>query len=146
MFTKIKFKEDIPNKWILAIPEDTDLKKFKKIINNGGYVGVYLNNGFLCCLDQKTKEKYINVLKRFDKNNKDSNYYNDVLYDEFQKISGKNKYSFWNNHFPDIKSDLNVVMVYFGGVDGYYPAYFGLSEKGEIVDLTIDFLLDMEEE
>ena len=147
-YAKIQFLKEKPDRWILAIPEDADLEELKAM-KDGEYIGFPVDAGLGCFLDQKTNEEYTKIMHEFYENNQKGNYYDDVLAEEFKKTSGNEKFSRdlgdWNNHFPNHKKDLNVVMFASGWGDGYYPAYFGLSEKGEIVDLTIDFLLEVEE-
>ena len=80
----------------------------------------------------------------------EANYYDEVLAEEFREYSGKNQFSRelgdWNDHHPDAESDNNVIMFASGWGDGYYPAYWGLNDNGDTVELTIDFLLDDFEE
>lgn len=145
-FSKIKFKEEKANNWSLAISDDMNLHELNNL-EDDEYFGFIVDSGLGCFLDSLTNEIYNKKLDDFEKK-KGFNYYNNILAKEFKEYSGSNKYSRelgdWNNHIVDKTKNLNIIMFQSGWGDGYYPTYWGYNNKNEIVELTIDFMLNFE--
>lgn len=148
-YAKIKFRPETASKWILAVTEDLTSEEMEDL-DEGEFYGFAVESGLGCFLDEETNSAYINRMDEVQEQNPESNYYDDVLADEFRKYSGKNNFSRelgdWNDHKPTEDSDNNVIMFASGWGDGYYPAYWGLSEDGENIELVIDFLTNEAED
>lgn len=149
-YAKIKFRPEEASKWILAISEDITEEELNELSDEEFY-GFPVDSGLACFLDEETNAQLIAKIDALEETKPDSNYYDDVLAGEFKEYSGKNKFSRdlgdWNDHHPDKDSDNNVVMFASGWGDGYYPAYWGLNEQGDTIELIVDFLInDMDDE
>jgi len=144
-YAKIKLRPEDATKWILALTDDLTSEELKDLGEDEFY-GFPVESGLACFLDEETNNAFINKMDELQENNPESNYYEDVLADEFREYSGKNNFSRelgeWNDHRPDAESDNNVIIFASGWGDGYYPAYWGLNENGDTVELVIDFLIN----
>lgn len=144
-YAKIKFRPEEAVKWILAITEDLTKEELEDLGDDEFY-GFAVESGLACFLDAETNSRLIEKMDQHQEKAPESNYYDDVLAEEFQAYSGKNKFSRalgdWNDHHPDKDSDNNAIMFASGWGDGYYPAYWGLNENGDTVELVIDFLIN----
>jgi len=143
-YAKIKFRPEEPKTWILALTDDLTNEELTDLGEDEFY-GFPVESGLACFLDEETNTRFVAKLDELQEKNPESNYYDDVLSEEFMAYSGKNNFSRelgdWNDHKPDADSDNNVIMFASGWGDGYYPAYWGITENGDLAELTIDFLL-----
>lgn len=148
-FAKIKFQSDTAKNWILAVTDDMKIDDLTNL-KDGEYFGFPVDAGLGCFIDEKTNESFLSKIDQFYIENPNKNYYDDLLADEFDKCSSENKYSRdlgdWNNHFLNDTSNLNVIMFASGWGDGYFPTYWGYNDKKETVELTIDFLINLDDE
>ncbi len=144
-YAKIKFRPEEASKWILAITDDITKEELNDLSEDEFY-GFPVESGLACFLDEETNTSFTAKMDELQEKNPESNYYDDVLSEEFREYSGKNNFSRelgdWNDHHPDSDSDNNVIMFASGWGDGYYPAYWGLNEDGDTVELVIDFLIN----
>ncbi len=144
-YAKIKFRPETATRWILALTEDITAEEIQELGEEEFY-GFPVESGLACFLDEKTNGELIAKIEALQEKEPESNYYDAVLSDEFREYSGKNKFSRelgdWNDHHPDKDSDDNAIMFASGWGDGYYPAYWGLNENGDIIELVIDFLIN----
>jgi len=144
-YAKIRFRPEKATRWILALTEDLTEEELNDLGEDEFY-GFPVDTGIACFLDVEANPIYIAKMDEFQEKNEESDYYDEVLAEEFREYSGKNNFSRalgdWNDHHPDEASDNNVVMFSSGWGDGYYPAYWGLNENGDAVELVIDFLIN----
>ena len=144
-YAKIKFRTEEASKWILALTDDLTNEELTDLGEDEFY-GFPVESGLACFLDEETNTRFIAKMDELQEKNPESNYYDDVLSAEFIEYSGKNNFSRelgdWNDHHPDAGSDNNVIMFASGWGDGYYPAYWGLNENGDTIELVIDFLIN----
>lgn len=144
-YAKIKFRPEDASKWILALSEDITAEELEELGEDEFY-GFAVDSGLACFLDEETNAAFTAKIDALEDSNPDANYYDNVLADEFREYSGKNAMSRdlgdWNDHRPDEGSDNNVVMFASGWGDGYYPAYWGINEQGDTIELIIDFLIN----
>lgn len=144
-YAKIKFRPENPSKWVLALTDDLTNDELTDLGEDEFY-GFPVESGLACFLDEETNTRFVAKMDELQEKNPESNYYDDVLSDEFREYSGKNNFSRelgdWNDHRPDADSDNNVIMFASGWGDGYYPAYWGLNENGDTIELVIDFLIN----
>jgi len=146
-FAKLIFSDSKAVKWKLAIQEGTDLEEVKKL-NEGEYFGFPVDAGMGAFIDEAVNKNYLLEIDEFYRENADKNYYNDLLSHEF-KVSTKgsplsSEEGDWNNHKVKNNPNENIIMFSSGWGDGYYPVYWGLDQHNEIVDLIIDFMIDLD--
>jgi len=143
-YAKIKFRPEEASKWVLAVTEDITPEELKDL-NEDEFYGFPVDSGLACFMDAETNPVFIARMDSVQEGKPESNYYDEVLAEEFRAYSGKNNFSRelgdWNDHHPDKDSDNNIIMFASGWGDGYYPAYWGLNDNGETVELVVDFLL-----
>lgn len=144
-YAKIKFRPEEATRWVLAITDDLTDEELNDLGEDEFY-GFPVESGLACFLDEETNREFTAKMDAMLDKNPESNYYDDVLAEEFRKYSGKNNFSRelgdWNDHHPNPDSDNNVIMFSSGWGDGYYPAYWGVNENGDTVELVIDFLIN----
>lgn len=144
-YAKVKFRADDASKWILALTDDLTPEELNELADDEFY-GFAVESGLACFLDEETNAELIAKIDSVQEAKPESNYYDEVLADEFREYSGKNNFSRqlgdWNDHRPNQDSDNNAVMFASGWGDGYYPAYWGLNDNGDTIELVIDFLIN----
>lgn len=144
-YAKIKFRSEDATKWILAVTDDISTEEMKDLGENEFY-GFPVESGLACFLDEETNAQLVKKIDALQEKDPEANYYDEVLAEEFRNYSGKNNFSRelgdWNDHHPDKDSDNNAIMFSSGWGDGYYPAYWGLNEEGDTMELVIDFLIN----
>lgn len=144
-YAKIKFRSKDASKWVLAITDDITKEEMDELTDDE-FFGFPVDSGLACFLDEETNAALNAKMDALQEKDPEANYYDEVLADEFKAYSSKNKFSRelgdWNDHRPDRESDNNVIMFASGWGDGYYPAYWGLDENGETIELVIDFLIN----
>ena len=148
-YAKIKFRPETATKYILALTEDLTKEELDEL-GEEEFFGFPVDSGLAALLDAQTNEQLTARMDLLQENNPEANYYDEVLAKEFTEYSGKNKFSRalgdWNDHHPSPDSDNNVIMFSSGWGDGYYPAYWGLNDNGDTIELVIDFLINDFEE
>ncbi|MFP9114392.1 DUF4241 domain-containing protein [Flavobacterium sp. RHBU_3] len=148
-YAKIKFRPETASRWILALTEDVTDEELEDLGEDEFY-GFNVESGLASFMDEETRDSFADKLENLHENDPEYDYYDAVLAEEFSAYSGKNNFSRdlgdWNDHHIEADSDNNIIMFSAGWGDGYYPAYWGLNENGETVELVIDFLLDDFEE
>ncbi|MEL1244196.1 DUF4241 domain-containing protein [Flavobacterium sp. DGU11] len=149
-YAKIKFRPEEASKWILALTNDLSAEEINELGEDEFY-GFPVESGLACFLDEQTNSELIAKIDAVQDNKPESNYYDEILADEFMQYSGKNTFSRqlgdWNDHYPNPDSDNNAIMFASGWGDGYYPAYWGVNENNDTIELVVDFLInDFEEE
>lgn len=148
-YAKIKFRPETPTKYILALTEDLTAEELDEL-GDDEFFGFPVDSGLAALLDAETNQQLTMRMNLLQENKPESNYYDEVLAKEFEEYSGKNKFSRslgdWNDHHPSTDSDNNVIMFSSGWGDGYYPAYWGLNDNGDTIELVIDFLINDFEE
>lgn len=144
-YAKIKFRAEEATRWVLALTDDLTQDELDELEEDEFY-GFPVESGLAAFLDAETAQQFTEKIDTLLELNPESNYYDDVLATEFMEYSGKNNFSRelgdWNDHRISDDSDNNVIMFASGWGDGYYPAYWGLNDDGDAVELVIDFLLD----
>jgi hypothetical protein len=144
-YAKIKFRPEEASKWVLALTDDLTEEELNDLGEDEFY-GFPVESGLAAFLDEATNEQFIARMDALEEAKPDANYYDEVLSEEFREYSGKNTFSRelgdWNDHRVSEDSDNNVIMFASGWGDGYYPAYWGLGESGETIELVIDFLIN----
>lgn len=148
-YSKIKFKQEKATRWILALTEGDEVKTVQEL-KPGEFLGFPVDAGLAFFTDAETHKVYLKKSDELYAGEELFNYYDDVLYDEMVADSSKSKYGSddgdWTNHTPDKNFKGNMIIHASGWGDGYYPAYWGLNARNEIVELAMDFFVINEEE
>lgn len=144
-YAKIKLRPEKATKWILAVTEDLTEEELNDLGEDEFY-GFPVDSGIACFMDVETNPLYLSRIDALLEKDPEADYYDETLAEEFREYSGKNNFSRslgdWNDHHPDEASDNNVIMFSSGWGEGYYPAYWGLDDEGNTIELVIDFLLN----
>lgn len=144
-YAKIKFRPEEATKWILALTDDLTEEELNDLSQDEFY-GFPVESGLASFMDEETGDEFIKKMDAFEETSAEANYYDEILAEEFRTYSGKNNFSRelgdWNDHKISNDNDNNVIMFASGWGDGYYPAYWGLNENGDITELVIDFLIN----
>src|SRR5690606_25808129 len=90
-YAKIKFRPEEAGKWILAITDDITKEELNEL-NEDEFFGFPVDSGLACFLDAETNTRLSEKMDRLQENDPESNYYDEVLADEFKAYSGKNKF------------------------------------------------------
>ena len=141
-FAKIQFSDSQATHWTLALTEDITDEQIKNL-KQGEFFGYGVDAGLGCFTDVETNSIFSIVMDKFCKDHPDKNYYDDLLAEEFKITSEQHPLSRdlgdWNNHFPNVGDNHNVIMFASGWGDGSYATYWGTDSNGKIVELITDF-------
>nr|WP_322626398.1 DUF4241 domain-containing protein [uncultured Flavobacterium sp.] len=144
-YAKIKFRPESATRWILALTEDVTPDEIEEL-EEDEYFGFDVESGLAGFMDEETRDEFTSKLDTLYETDEEYDYYDAILAEEFKAYSGKNNFSRelgdWNDHKPTADSDNNIIMFSSGWGDGYFPAYWGYNDNGDIVELAVDFLLD----
>ncbi|MFP5436895.1 MAG: DUF4241 domain-containing protein [Bacteroidia bacterium] len=148
-YAKIKFRPESATKWILALTEDVTAEEVEEL-EEDEYFGFDVESGIAGFMDEETRDEFTAKLDAAYETDEEYDYYDAVLAEEFKEYSGKNNFSRelgdWNDHKLSTDSDNNIIMFSAGWGEGYFPAYWGYNDNGDLVELAVDFLLDEHEE
>jgi hypothetical protein len=130
----------------------TEVKKYElasAIVNEEGviknvFAGFPVEAGMACFCDQDSAISYWQFLEQWYKENKDKNIYDDFFaelfaksYDEFPEFQREGgDFLFWKNP----RDNSEIAMFASGLGDGYYSAFWGFDDIGEICDLVVLFM------
>lgn len=138
-YAELNFKDEIPVSWELSLISETLLTDdFEKKMN-----GMFpVEAGLGSFSDFETWRVYDKENGDFYANNKDGNYYNDVLEKYFKEnvnTPPSSRGEDWINYTPT-NSNSNIIMFGSGWGDGIYPRYVGLDKSRQVVKLIVDFI------
>lgn len=136
---RLRFSEARAVKWVLALREGENVTDLKE---EGDFFGFPVDAGLGGFFDYEAGQQYLRFLDDFMKKHPDGNIYDDFFAFEFKKNARdpndpKDDGDWINFTLPS--GNLNITMFQSGYGDGVYPAYWGVTDKGEIVSLVIDF-------
>ncbi len=129
---RLKIKDTLPISYKQAQPT---LKTTVLVAEDGILAGFPVDAGMVTICDVATAEKYREFINEWKHHNPDKDYYEDYFAKRFAKSQTK---------FPDrqrsdgdfiLWRDLPMVASGFG--DGFYNAYWGYDDNGEICELII---------
>jgi hypothetical protein len=139
---KVKFTEQLPVKWEIALTDEQNVEQLK---NKGDYFGYPVDAGLGCFCDLETQRIFKEFDGAFYKENPDGNIYDDFFAEEFKKNAveedNTNDIGDWLNFYVPEHKNMNVVMFHSGYGDGYYPCYWGLDSSNNICQLIVDFMV-----
>lgn len=124
-FARIKFSEEIPFSWSLAVREGQDLLK----LGENEIYGYGVDAGTGAFMDTSGAKEFMVYL-----NEKDDNFM--LLIDDMKK-NYKHTWDYLNWE----KNQTNVIMFKSGWGDGYYATYIGFDKSGNICRLVTDFVV-----
>jgi hypothetical protein len=138
-YAELSIKDEIPAYWELSlIPEKLLADGFEKKMN-----GLYpVENGLGSFSDYETWKLFTQEIADFYKENKDGNYYNDILESHFKAnaaIPASSRGEDWINYKLK-KANGNIIMFGSGWGDGLYPRYVGYDKSGQAIKLVTDFI------
>lgn len=138
-YAELNFKDEIPVNWELSLISETLLAdEFEKKMN-----GMFpVDAGLGSFADYETWKLYNQEIDSFFTNNKEGNYYTDVLEKYFKENATTPKSSRgedWINYTLKNSGD-NIIMFGSGWGDGIYPRYIGLNKNKEVIKLIVDFI------
>lgn len=122
-FSRIKFSEKIPVRWIIAVTVDQDATK----LSDEEIFGYGVDSGTGCFMDTSGAEKYSNYL-----NQKEDNY-NFVIDEMEATYKHTRSWLLWD------RDSFNVAMYSTGWGDGLYATYIGYDNENSICRLVSDF-------
>lgn len=123
----LKFNENLPIRWELAVRENDDISK----LDEEGFIGYGVDSGKGCYMDVETQE-IVNELYFDEELN-----FHDVLYKKYEKsyVSGWT----WINYDFEGLPNNNLISFSSGWGDGGYESYFGFDENNKVTCLITDF-------
>jgi hypothetical protein len=138
-YAELNFKDEVPVSWELSLISETLLADdFEKKIN-----GMFpVEAGLGSFSDFETWKLFDKETDDFYANNKDGNYYNDVLEKYFKanaSTPASSRGEDWINYTP-ANSSANIIMFGSGWGDGLYPRYVGFDKNRQVVKLIVDFI------
>jgi hypothetical protein len=122
-FARIKFSNETPSSWTIAVCDGEDISKF----NDDEVIGYGVDAGTGAFMDISGAEEFISFLTE-----KENNF--QILIDEMEK-NYKHTWDWllWN------RNNTNVAMFKSGWGDGVYATYIGYDGTGCICRLVTDF-------
>jgi len=122
-FSRIRFSDQKPVRWEMALAPDQDLSKLKA---NEIY-GYPVDSGTGCFMDSSATAVYSSYVNENDANC-------DVIVKEMEKTYKHTRsWLLWE------KEDINVALFSSGVGDGYYASFIGYDAKDSICRLVTDF-------
>jgi len=136
---KLEFSKQRAVKWELAVTEGQD----PKVLEEDEFFGFPVEAGLGCFCDMETQVLYDLWQKAFMGKYPYANIYDDFFAAEFNKnaVDQDNEYDVgdWLNFSLPNKPEQNVIMFHSGFGDGMYACYWGVTDKGTICSLVVDF-------
>ncbi|UUC43937.1 DUF4241 domain-containing protein [Flavobacterium cerinum] len=138
-YAELSFKDEIPVSWEFSLISEALLSDdFEKKMN-----GIFpVETGLGSFSDFETWKSYNDEIDNFYANNKDGNYYTDILETHFlvnANIPESSRGEDWINYTP-VNSNTNIIMFGSGWGDGIYPRYVGYDKNKQVVKLIVDFI------
>lgn len=132
-FARIRFSDNKPVRWELALQNDQDITQLKE----GEMYGYGVDSGTGCFMDMESKKEFDLFLNPTDNLEYDKNA--DIILKELEK-SDKPSWS----HVIWERNGKNVVIFSSGVGDGFYATYIGYDAKNQICRLVTNFDLIMQ--
>lgn len=139
--TRIRFSEDRPKEYIQALEGREDIGGIK----SDKLFGFSSASGFVGIMDIKTKKEYLDEISKFQAENPELNWYDDVFIHRIEEA--KEDYPQYNNrgvNLTNYKLDkggysVPIISLPFKNI-GTYPVFFGINEDDEVVELVIHYM------
>ncbi len=132
-FSRIRFSENKPTRWEIAVNKGQDVSKLK----DDEIFGYGVDSGTGSFMDINGKKELDLFMDPPNRNAYDSNF--SVILKELQKSDTPT----WS-HYVWEKNEQNVVFFSSGVGDGFYATYIGYDSKNQICRLVTDFDLIMD--
>lgn len=138
---RIKFGENRPVKWLLALRGNENLNDLTR---DGDYFGYAVADGLGCFTDAGGRDAFLRVTEVLDEHGK--NLYDDYFHHQFLEsyekypLNQRENGDWFNSPIPG-SEELNLIVFQSGFGDGIYPCYWGLDEEGQVSQLVTDFFV-----
>jgi hypothetical protein len=130
ILAKITFSNKPADKWVLAyIAKDT------QTISDRNIIGIAVDTGQACIVDETTRDAYTEFVADFIKSNPDYDLWNALIDNSFRDT--KTEVSCTKAIIPNTQHSFFIFTS--GRGDGTYPAYWGMTNQDEVVSLVVDF-------
>lgn len=129
---ELKLTESKVTEWKMATKPEQNVDELEE-----GYIFSYpVDTGLGCFADVEAIDKLEEIEDRLQEELGDEfiSLYDDLIDDILTEHDDN-----WGNCVVSEETGSNVIMFRSGYGDGFYPSYWGLNEKGEIVSLVTDF-------
>ena len=124
-FAMLKFNENLPIRWELALRETDDISK----LIDGQFFGFGVDSGTGCFIDAQSQI----ILNKLLEDQK----FDEFLVNEMQKTFVNTRD--WVNYTFENHPNNNLIAFSSGWGDGHYASYFGYDENNQVVCLVTDF-------
>jgi len=123
----------------MAVTENQDVNE----LNDDDFFGFPVDVGLGCFCDAQTQDLASRFFTEFYQKNTDQNIYDDFFAAQFKENAidkgDPNDIGDWLNFIVPGSPGLNVIMFHSGYGDGAYPCYWGITDKGNVSSLIVDF-------
>lgn len=129
---ELKLAESKVNEWKMATKPGQNISELEE-----GYIfGYPVDTGLGCFADVEAIEKLEEIENRLQQELGDEfiSLYDDLIDDILTEHDDE-----WGNCIVCEETGSNVIMFRSGYGDGFYPSYWGIDEKGNIVSIVTDF-------
>lgn len=130
VLAKLTFSNIPADKWGLAYKRED-----ATAILEGNLTGIPVDTGLCCIMDKATNQAYNRFIVDFTKNNPDANVWDQLIEPKFNNAEANNNWT----KFTIPNSEHGFYTFNSGHGDGTYPAYWGMTNDGEIVSFAIYF-------
>lgn len=128
-----KFSSKTAEKWHLAVAEDVASEDIESLAPNE-FIGAEFPYGIAVIGDLHGYEQHLLEVQTYIVENETGNYASEVI----APALAASEYGFGAIFHQEV---LPVAIVTTGLGDGLFPAYWGVSEDGEIIELIVDFFV-----
>lgn len=138
-FVKIEFSSERAIAWEMALIDGQDVS----ILKDDQFFGFGVDAGLGCFCDAQTQKFYNEWVDDLEKGQSGNVVYNEFIEPGLEKNAKDLEELTYTCNWLDLHipahPDLNIIMFSSGYGDGHYASYWGVSAKGDICSLLIDF-------
>ena len=138
---RIKFSENRPVKWLLALRGNENLADLTR---DGDYFGFQVAASFGCFVDERGRGPYLQLCRLLEEHGRDlmADFFSRQLKECYEKYpQNQREEGDWFNALIPGDDEINLVVFQTGFGEGIYPCYWGLDEAGEAAQLVADFFV-----
>lgn len=123
---ELKFNDNIPVKWELALYKGENSSRF----GHDEFMGYEVENGLGCFMDQRVME----MLDVMDEDELES-------YEKNVKTKVRQSENSCADILIDAKTNLNIIVFASGWNQGVFPTYYGFDKQNNLARLVTDFMV-----
>ena len=138
---RIKFSENRPVKWLLALRGNENPAGLTR---DGEYFGFQVDASFGCFVDEQGREPYLRLCRLLEQHGRDlmADFFSPQLKESYAKFPrNQREEGDWFNALIPGDDQINLAVFQTGFGEGVYPCYWGLDEEGEAAQLVADFFV-----